>query len=155
VNSQHVACDIKPFKSGGFKVSFQATPDSRPHNSARKIISTAPVLLKRHGLAVTCDCPAPLREARRKVQSFLAEIRRMRRFSSVKIELSNGHVKVNGKNLGPEYLWPNAISACKAELIDLIEVSEFCICKDWNKGLLFDHLVRFNLRHFALETLGG
>jgi hypothetical protein len=136
-----VACDIKPFKSGGFKVSFQATPDSRPQDSARKIISAAPVLLQRHGLAVTRDCPAPLREARRKVQSFLAEIRRMRRFSSVKIELSNGHVKVNGKNLGPEYLWPNAISACKAELIDLIEVSEFCICKDWNKGLLLDHLV--------------
>jgi hypothetical protein len=64
-------------------------------------------------------------------------------------------VKVNGKNLGPEYLWPNAISACKAELMDLIGLSQFCICKDWNKGLLFDHFVRLNLHHFAQEMSAG
>jgi hypothetical protein len=150
-----VSCDLKPFKSGGFKVSFQATPDSRPHDSATRIIEAAPVFLKRHGLAVTRDCPAPLRAARKNVQSFLAEIRQMRRFSDVKIELSNGHVKVNGKHLGPEYLWPNAISACKAELVNLIGLSQFCICKDWSKGLLFDDLVRLNLQHFAGETIAG
>jgi hypothetical protein len=146
---------MKPFKSGGFKVSFQATLDSKPRDSAAKITEAAPVFLKRHGLAVTCDCPAPLRAARRKVQSFLSEIRQMRRFSGLKIELANGHVKVNGKNLGPEYLWPNAISASKGELMDLIGLAQFCICKDWNKGLLFDDLCRLNLQHFAQEMIAG
>jgi hypothetical protein len=150
-----VECNIKPFKSGGFKVSFQATPASRSRDSDTKIISAAPTFLKRHGLAVTRDCPAPLRAVRKKLQSFVSEIRQMPRFSGLKVELGNGHLKVNGKQLGPEYLWPNAISAGKAELMDLIGLSEFCICKDWNKGLLFDDLVRLNLEHFAREIGTG
>jgi hypothetical protein len=55
-----VEFNLKPFKSGGFKVSFQATPTSRSRDSATKIISAAPTFLKRHGLAVTRDCPLPL-----------------------------------------------------------------------------------------------
>jgi hypothetical protein len=150
-----VACELKPFKSGGFKISFQATSVSRPRDSATKIISVAPTFLKRHGLAVTRDYPAPLRKARQTVQSFVAEVRRMQRFSNLKIELGNGHLKVNGKQLGPEYLWPNAISAGKSELLDLIALSEFCICKDWTKGLLYNDLVRLNLQHFTGDTNAG
>jgi hypothetical protein len=56
-------------------------------------------------------------------------------------------------NWDPEYLWPNAISADKTELMNLIELSQFCICKDWNKGLLFDDLIRLNLQHFEGELV--
>jgi hypothetical protein len=144
-----VKCAVKPFKSGGFKISFQAGSCSTAQQSASKAIEAAPTFLARHGLAVTRDLPRPLRTVRQKVQSFVSEVRRSPRFSNLKIELSHGHVKINNKPLGPEYLWPNAISVGKDELIDLIGLSEFCICSNWEKGLLHDHLVRLNHQYFA------
>jgi hypothetical protein len=83
------------------------------------------------------------------VQSFVMELRRTPRFSSMKIEVLHGHVKVNGKRLGPEFLWPNAISAGKEKLLNLIGLSEFCTCSNSENGLLYDALVRLNLKHFA------
>jgi hypothetical protein len=38
---------------------------------------------------------------RKRVQVFVAAIRQMRRFSGLRVELGNGHLKVNGKQLGP------------------------------------------------------
>jgi hypothetical protein len=144
-----VTCAIKPFKSGGFKVSFQASASSTAQQSAAKAIAAAPTFLARHGVAVTQDLPVSLRTVRKKVQSFVTELRRTPRFSNFKIELLHGHVKVNDKQLGPEYLWPNAISAGKDELLELIELSQFCTCSNWEKGLLHDDHVRLNLKHFA------
>jgi hypothetical protein len=144
-----VSCALKPFKSGGFKISFQPNSSSSAQRSATKVIAAAPTFLAKHGLAVTQDLPVSLRTIRQKVQSFVTELRQTPRFSNLRIELRHGHVKVNGKQLGPEYLWPNAISAGKEELLDLIGLSQFCTCSDWTKGLLHDDLVRLNLKHFS------
>jgi hypothetical protein len=102
-----------------------------------------------HGLAVTRDLPVALQKARQKVKSFLVELRRTPRFSNLNIELRHGHVRVNNKALGPEYLWPNAILAGKDKLFDLIGLSEFCTCSNWDKGLWHDDLVQLNLDYFA------
>ncbi len=149
-----VSCAIKPFKSGGFKISFQASSSSKAQQSAAKAIAAAPTFLARHGLAVTRDLPVSLRNVRKEVQSFVTELRQIPRFSTLKIELEHGHVKVNNKPLGPEYLWPNAIRAGKDELLELIDLSQFCTCSNWGKGLLHDDLVRLNIEHFAGRAQG-
>ncbi len=144
-----VRCAIKPFKSGGFKISFHSGSSFTAQQGAEKAIESAPAFLAKHGLAVTRDLPVSLRKARQKVQIFLTELRQTPRFSNLKIELKHGHVKVNNKALGPEYLWPNAISVGRDKFLELIGLSEFCTCSNWEKGLWHDDLVQLNLKYFA------